>query len=240
MLLALLLTLVATAHADALGSVAWHWPLRGEVIAPFHLTPNPFARGQHRGIDIAAPPGATVRSACAGRVSFAGRLPGREHVASVVCGPLVATYLELGSLAVRRDATVRTGAPIGTVAASHLQLGARRITDRHGYVDPLTLLRAPAPPPLGATPRGGTDRRPRAAPPQFAPAPHPRPSALPRPLPPTHRPRRAPVASPAPSGVPLPAWFGLALFAAGTPLGALVRRRRRAARLDLRTADEGA
>ncbi len=73
-LLLALATLVVPADAAA----AWRWPLRGEVITPFRLAANPFAAGQHRGIDIAAAPGAPVRSACPGRVRFAGRVPDRR------------------------------------------------------------------------------------------------------------------------------------------------------------------
>lgn len=195
---------------------AWRWPLRGEVVTPFHIATDPFAPGQHRGIDIAAPAGAAVRSACSGRARFAGRLPSRGGVVTVLCGPLVATYLELGAVRVRRGDAVEAGQTIGTVAASHLQLGARRAGDRHGYVDPLRLLRPDRPPPLGAAPRGG--RRPslRAAPPPPpVRAPSPRVVAPPGPSSPGPSPR-----------VPLAAWLGLGLVAAGMPLGAAVRLRR--------------
>ena len=210
-----LLVLAPPAHA----AERWRWPVRGEVITPFHLAASPFARGQHRGIDIAAAAGARVRSACTGRVTFAGRVPGRERAVSVRCGGLVATHLELATTAPAPGAVVEAGEPIGTVAASHLQLGARRAGEPHGYVDPQGLLRGverspPAPPPLGVAPREG----PRAPPPANRPAPVP----AERPAPAmTERP------APAPARVPLPAWLGLALVAAGTPLGALWRRRRR-------------
>ncbi|HEX8123580.1 MAG TPA: M23 family metallopeptidase [Solirubrobacteraceae bacterium] len=210
LLLVLLLALAAPSAA-----VPWRWPLDGTVVTPFHVKANPFAAGQHRGIDIAAATGEAVRSACAGRVTFAGRIPGRAHVVTVACGPLVATYLELGSIVVRRGTPVARGAPLGTVAASHLQLGARRAGDRAGYVDPLTLLGEDRTPPRIATlPRRGPRPRlpePRVdGPPRPAPVPHPR-----------------PVTAEPSDGTPLAAWLGLALFTAGTPLGALARRRRR-------------
>ena len=218
LLLALLLALAAPAHADP----RWRWPVRGEVVTPFHVTPHPFAPGQHRGIDIAARAGARVRSACEGRVRFAGSVPGRGRVVTVRCGDLVATYLELATTAVRAGAAVAAGAPIGTVSASHLQLGARRAGGRTAYLDPLRLLAAPEPPPLGAAPR----RRP-PGPPRWRAEPPPR--------------AAAPRGEAAPSGVPLAAWLGLGLLAAGTQAGALWRRRRRRTRcVSLRTADEGA
>jgi Peptidase family M23 len=212
LLLAVVLLLAAPAAAAA---DRWRWPLRGEVLTRFHLAASTFAPGQHRGIDIAARAGAPVRSACAGRVRFAGRLPARGRAVSVVCGALVATYLELGGTSVARGAPVAAGDRIGTVAASHLQLGARRAGDPHGYVDPLTLLTDP-PPPLGAAPRG--ERRPRR--------PSERPARVRAP-----RPTERPALAPAVRGVPLAAWLGLALLAAGTPLGLLRTRRRRRARL---------
>jgi len=226
LLLALVLTLAAPLDAGVAlaapphSGTAWRWPLRGEVLTPFHVVANRFAAGQHRGIDIAAAAGASVRSACDGRVRFAGRLPGRGRVASIVCGDLVATYLELGSLTVRRGDTVGAGAPIGTVAASHLQLGARRAAG--GYLDPLTLLRDPSPPPLGAAParRIRWQRPPPAATPRGVV--EPRPSAA------------------AERRVPLLAWAGLGLLVAGTPAGALYRRTRRRRRGVARAAHEGA
>lgn len=211
LLLVLFLAFAAPAHAGG----AWRWPLRGEVLTPFHVVAHPFVAGQHRGIDIAAAAGAGVRSACDGRVHFAGRVPGRGLVASVLCGTLVATYLELGTLAVRRGDSVGAGAPIGTVAASHLQLGARRV--HGGYLDPLTLLHDPRPPPLGAAPARRI-RRTRPPPGNTWRA-EPREVLEPR--------GAANARAVADRGRPFAAWAGLALLVAGTPLGAVWRRRRR-------------
>ncbi|HEV3000138.1 MAG TPA: peptidoglycan DD-metalloendopeptidase family protein [Solirubrobacteraceae bacterium] len=197
----------AAAASESPPRATWLWPVRGQVVTPFHVTAHRFAPGQHRGIDIAATAGATVRSACTGRVRFAGRVPGRGRVATVVCGPLVATNHELGTVTVRPGATVTAGDAIGTVAASHLQLGARRAGQRDGYVDPLTLLRGDdGPPPLGAAPH--PIRPPQSTPPRAAP----------------HRTPAAPPA-PQPARVPLAAWLGLALLAAGLPVGAVLKRR---------------
>lgn len=206
----LILVLLLVGAQPARAAERWRWPLRGDVLTPFHITGSPFSPGQHRGIDIAGVPGATVRSACTGRVRFVGRLPGRGRVVSVLCGGVVATYLELGRTAVARGAAVAAGEIVGGVAASHLQLGARRAGQRHGYLDPLSLLGAPPRPPLGVAPVPGRRFPPRT--------PAPRSARPPRPL-----------SSPPPAGVPLAAWLGLALVAAGTPLGALWRRRRRRA-----------
>jgi hypothetical protein len=172
---ALLMLPGAVAHAS------WRWPLRGPVVAAFRVTPHaPYARGQRRGIDVAAAPGSTVRAACAGRVTFAGALPRLGLAISVRCGPFMATYLRLVRLAVRRGALVVPGQPLGELGRSgRLRLGARRATDRRGYVDPLTLLRdpGPAPPDLGPAPRA---RALRPRPPHTRPLPARPPPLRPR------------------------------------------------------------
>jgi murein DD-endopeptidase MepM/ murein hydrolase activator NlpD len=191
---------------------AWRWPLRGAVVGAFRLTPRaPFARGQRRGIDVAAAPGTAVRAACAGRVTFAGPVPRHGLAVTVRCGALVATYLRLGHLAVRRGAHAALGARLGTLGPDgRLRLGARHAGERRGYVDPLALLRDPtpsAPPVVGPAPRA---RRPRPA---------PLPVAPPRPAP---APARA-----ATRHLPWPAYPALALIATALPVGSLVHRRRR-------------
>src|SRR5436190_756585 len=45
----------------------WIWPVRGEVITPYRNGADPYAAGQHRGIDIAAPVAAPVVAATAYR-----------------------------------------------------------------------------------------------------------------------------------------------------------------------------
>jgi Peptidase family M23 len=201
----------------------WRWPLRGRVVVAFRLTPRaPFARGQRRGIDVAAAPGSSVRAACPGRVTFAGPLPRHGLAVTVRCGALVATYLRLGGLAVRRGTRVRPGARLGYVGpAGRLRLGARRAADRRGYVDPLLLLREPgtSAPPLTAPPPRG--RRPRSP----APAPPAR-FAAPKPRRPSHR-------------LPWLAYPAVALIAAAFGVGGLVHRRRRRVAKGAVAAHEG-
>ena len=120
---------------------------------PFAVTAaRPYDAGQHRGVDLAARPGSVVRSACAGRVRFAGRIARSGGVVSVRCGALVATYLELGAVHAVRGRRVGAGARLGVVGpAAHLHLGARDARSGR-YVDPLTLLRTPRGPTLGPAP----------------------------------------------------------------------------------------
>jgi len=224
--LALAPLMAAPAQAPAAGE-HWAWPVRGPVVSAFRLGPDPFAAGQHRGVDIAAPAGMPVRAACAGVVRFAGRAGDSGRVVSVACGGFVVSYLHLARAGVRRGEDVDRGQRLGTVgttgrrsvAVPHLHLGVRRAAGRWDYVDPLSLLPTPArrePPTLPAA-RG--DRRP------LGPAPAPG-----RPIP---RPRPVPVTRPAPAGAPTGApglvWAGLALVALGAPAGALARRRLRPA-----------
>jgi murein DD-endopeptidase MepM/ murein hydrolase activator NlpD len=138
----LLLTFTPVAQA------AWRWPLRGPVARPFTVSPDRFAAGQHRGVDLAAPPGTPVHAACSGRVRFAGRVARLGGVVSVSCGRLIATYVELGAVATARGRPMLAGQRVGAVGpAAHLHLGAREARGGR-YVDPLTLLRRPAPPVL--------------------------------------------------------------------------------------------
>src|SRR4051812_5455832 len=69
---AALVLLVAAPNVRA----AWQPPVDGDVLRRFATGPDPYARGQHRGVDLAAAPGATVRAACPGRVRFAGAVAG--------------------------------------------------------------------------------------------------------------------------------------------------------------------
>src|SRR4051795_9264191 len=151
--LALALLAVVLPRAVAAGaprSGHWRWPVAArDVAGRFAYSPrHPFAAAQRRGIDVAAAPGATVRAACRGRVSFAGPVPGGRGLGVTVrCGALVATHLGLVRLAVRRGGRVAAGTRLGSVGpAGRVRLGARRAADRFGYVDPLALLRGDGPP----------------------------------------------------------------------------------------------
>jgi hypothetical protein len=134
--------LAAAALIQAPAAAGWSWPVDGPVLRPFVFGNDPYAGGQHRGIDIGAPPETPVHAASAGRVSFAGTVPsGGRTVTVQTMGGLSVTYLELGAIRVARGAEVAEGDPIGTVGpAGHVHLGVRVTADPHGYRDPLLFL----------------------------------------------------------------------------------------------------
>jgi hypothetical protein len=200
LLIAVVLALTSTAHART-----WRWPVRGEVVRHFVLDRRePFAKGQHRGIDIQAHQGTPVRSACAGDVRFAGTVPRHGRTVSVTCGALVATYLDLSSMAVRRGQRLAQGQRLGT-SGPRLHFGVRHTADRFGYIDPLTLLPATSPG--------------RAPPPIPLDARRPRPPLIPR-----------AEAAQRPPRTPTPIWAGLALLGLSVPGLAVIGARRRRAR----------
>jgi hypothetical protein len=216
----LALAALLVAPAGAIAHTRWRWPARGAVVGRFRFDPaRRFARGQRRGVVVAARPGVGVRSACAGRVTFAGRV-GRSGLAvSQSCGRLSATYLRLGAIAARRGAWLAPGDDVGTIAASgRFGLGARVRSRADGYFDPLALLgRGPAaaPRPANRPPRVAPARLPRRSPlpPSSEPAPIPRG----KPIPASSEPARQPSI-----GLPLGIWWlptGLAVLGATALLG---------------------
>ena len=79
---AALLALALSAPAGA-----WTWPADGAVLRPFGLGSDPYAGGQHRGVDVAGPEGAAIRAPAAGTVTFAGSLsPGKRTSVESVSG----------------------------------------------------------------------------------------------------------------------------------------------------------
>ncbi|WP_051324137.1 murein hydrolase activator EnvC family protein [Candidatus Solirubrobacter pratensis] len=209
----------------------WRRPVPGAVSRPFaYLAAEPFVAGRHRGVDLAARPGAAVRAACSGRVAFAGR-----DVVTLRCGEWRVTHLPLTAVAVRSGQRLRAGTRLGSLAQSPehagLHLGVRRAGDRFGYVDPLPFLRGPKPPVAVLGPRRRVGPAPRRGPlPHAVPAPLKRPAPrellrLPRSPAPAARVRVPPERPMA----PWPVWAGLALALLGAVGGGIrvrVRRKR--------------
>ncbi len=136
----------AAAAADATPSPDWRWPLAGTpvVARPFQPPPHPWSAG-HRGVDLAAVPGATVLAAGGGVVSFAGYVAGVGVVAIRHPDGLRTTY-EPVSPGVRAGAVVSAGDPIGRLLPGHGQCGPARWCLHWGllrgavYLDPLSLI----------------------------------------------------------------------------------------------------
>lgn len=126
------------------GAGRYGWPvLPPQVVRRFDPPPQPWLAG-HRGIDLAASPGSTVRAAGAGTVLFARVLAGRGVVVVAHSGGLRTTY-EPVDVAVAVGDQVAAGDLLGAVTAGHpgcavaacLHWGLRRGAD---YLDPLALL----------------------------------------------------------------------------------------------------
>ncbi|WP_320777674.1 M23 family metallopeptidase [Streptomyces sp. CRN 30] len=138
---------------QAVPAVGRAWPVgdagaRPRVVRGWEPPTTPYGPG-HRGVDLAAAPGAPVRAVVAGRVSFAGRVAGRGVVSVELAGtgepPLRTTYGPVRAVAARGD-EVAAGDVLGTVepapATSHcpsscLHWGLLRAD---AYVNPLSLL----------------------------------------------------------------------------------------------------
>ena len=108
--------LVLATLAVAPAAHAWTWPADGPVLRPFSLSADPYAGGQHRGIDIGANEGTAVRAPASGVVSFVGSVPnGGRAVTILTADGYAVTLLQLGSASVTRDAVVDAGSLVGTV-----------------------------------------------------------------------------------------------------------------------------
>ena len=129
-------------HAWAPGGFGW--PVSPPVVARrFDPPPRPWLAG-HRGVDLAATPGAVVRAAGPGRVVYAGVVAGRGVVSVAHPGGLRTTYEPVTAGVAVGDA-VTGGGELGRLAAGHpgcaapacLHWGLRR---GDLYLDPLALL----------------------------------------------------------------------------------------------------
>jgi murein DD-endopeptidase MepM/ murein hydrolase activator NlpD len=125
---------------------AWTWPVKGPILQKFVLGDDPYAAGQHRGIDIGAGAGEPVLAPASGTVSFAGTVPVSGKVVTIqTADGYSVTLTHLGSTSVRRGETVGEEAVVGTIGPTgevehdvpYVHLGIRRSEDPNGYIDPL-------------------------------------------------------------------------------------------------------
>jgi peptidoglycan hydrolase-like protein with peptidoglycan-binding domain len=122
--------------------IALAWPVPVPVGDRF----GPRGAGFHPGIDLPAAPGTPVRSAVAGRVTFAGPTTnGYGKLVIVKTGRSVATmYAHLLRIRVRRGERVRVGSLVGRVGATGEATGPHlhfEVRVRGAAVDPLPALR---------------------------------------------------------------------------------------------------
>ncbi|WP_422770848.1 murein hydrolase activator EnvC family protein [Plantactinospora sp. WMMC1484] len=147
----------------------YRWPLDGvpRVVRRFDPPPQPWAAG-HRGVDLAAPAGATVRAAGPGVVFFAGMVAGRPVVSVSHGNGLRTTYEPVRSRMAAGEA-VRAGDPLGVLLSGHPGCAASGSACLHwglrcgdDYLDPLLLLglgRVRLLPVTSGRPVGATPRR---------------------------------------------------------------------------------
>jgi murein DD-endopeptidase MepM/ murein hydrolase activator NlpD len=141
LLLCAVLAFAMPGPARAAGN--WMWPVVGPVIRGFDAPDSPFGAG-HRGIDIAAAVGSSVRAPTAGKVTFAGPVGGRLFLTIDHGGGLESTYSWLDALTARRGDLVSRGQTIGRSGTGHpgevvphLHFGVKLL---EVYVDPLDYL----------------------------------------------------------------------------------------------------
>lgn len=145
---ALVLLLVLGSALPSPGSAAqrWAWPLspRPAVVGEWAPPAQRWARG-HRGVDLDAAPGATVRAPAAGTVSFVGFVVDRPVLTLDHGGGLRSSFEPVGSALVAGD-RVRRGQVVGVLEGRDhcdpgtcLHWGVRRDGD---YVNPLQFVGA--------------------------------------------------------------------------------------------------
>lgn len=148
-LAALFLALVVIPGPSPAAAVSYDAPLRSrlEVVRGFDRPVSAYGPG-HRGVDLAAPPGAVITAAAGGVVAFAGQFAGRSLVSVLHADGIRTTYEPLATVDVVRGEPVTGGATLGTLAVGHpgclatggevcLHWGALR---GGNYLDPLSLL----------------------------------------------------------------------------------------------------
>jgi len=162
----LTLVLALTALVSAVPGGSWCWPAEGPVVRGFFNGDDPYAGGQHRGIDVGGAVGAPVLAPVGGAISFVGSVPGSGRAVTIRTDDGYAvTLVGVGSYSVARGESVSEGQQIATISetgdsGSHVasvHLGVRIASDPNGYIDPLTLLPARS---LPASPGSEVDERP--------------------------------------------------------------------------------
>ena len=131
------------------GVLAWSWPAGGDVLKPFSVGADPYAGGQHRGVDVAAEPEEAVLAPARGTVTFAGTVATNGKTVTITTSDGYAvTLTHLGEIVVRKGEVVSEDAAVGRAGSSgapewsrpYVHLGIRVAMQPDGYLDPLSLL----------------------------------------------------------------------------------------------------
>ena len=110
---------LAWALAAPFEARAWTWPADGPVVREFSLGDNPYAGGQHRGIDVGLDDGASVRAPASGEVTFAGAVPTHGLTVTIATPDgHKASLTHLGPLLVRRGDAVAEGIAVAAAGSS--------------------------------------------------------------------------------------------------------------------------
>jgi murein DD-endopeptidase MepM/ murein hydrolase activator NlpD len=133
-------------------------------VTSYRVAADPYAAGQHRGIDVAAPVAAPVVAAAPGTVRFAGRVGSSGLTVSVrtADGRYETSYLHLSATSVQAGEQVEPGERIGAAGTSgrpssatpHLHFGVRTVKG-DAYRDPLGFLAPRSAPRTRDVPHGG-------------------------------------------------------------------------------------
>lgn len=120
----------------------WIWPIDGprRVTAPYRAPAHAYGAG-HRGIDVAAPVGTTVRAPAAGIIAFRGTVVDRPLLTVTHDDGLVTTFEPVES-SLRPGDPVARGDALGTVGTGgHTPSGSLHVGVRldGAYINPLLL-----------------------------------------------------------------------------------------------------
>lgn len=142
-LLGATLLVASPSPSGAADGLRWRPPVTPVTVVALFDPPAQRWLAGHRGVDLRTSPGAIVRAAGAGRVTFAGTVAGRG-VVTVDHGDLRTTYEPVDTM-VARGQDLTAGEALGTVSTGTghcgsgrcLHLGLRRGRE---YLDPMLLL----------------------------------------------------------------------------------------------------
>lgn len=134
------IAIAATPTARASANWAWPTPEPHPVVRTFVAPETPYSAG-HRGVDIAALPGAIVRAPTNGTIHFSGFVVNRSLVSINHGGGILSSFEPVLS-SLTEGTFVRRGEPIGVLQSGHcstpcLHFGVRRDGQ---YVSPLNYL----------------------------------------------------------------------------------------------------